>query len=189
MRMMDANQRRLKITEYLQTSDKPITGNELAQLLGVTRQVIVQDIAILRAGGLPLVSTTSGYLLIRETTKQRFIKVLNCHHKTLEQAEQELKIIVQNGGKVRDVMVEHPIYGEITGNLMLSTPEMVDDWLERAKASHSLMLSAVTNGNHMHTVESHDEETMNVIESKLRKAGLLLELPQYGSLQEERVSR
>jgi len=189
MRMMDANQRRSKITEYLQTSDKPITGSELAQLLGVTRQVIVQDIAILRAGGLPLVSTTSGYLLIRETTKQRFIKVLNCYHETLDQAEQELKIIVKNGGKVRDVMVEHPIYGEITGNLMLSTIDMVDTWLERAKSSRSLMLSAVTNGNHLHTVETPDEETMNTIESKLHKAGLLVETPQSGSFQEERVSR
>jgi len=187
--MMDANKRRLRIMEMLQTSEKPITGGDLAQALGVTRQVIVQDIAVLRAGGLPLVSTTSGYLLIRESTKQRFIRVLNCCHETLDQAEQELKIIVNNGGKVRDVMVEHPIYGEITGNLMLSTSEMVDAWLERAKASRSLMLSAVTNGVHLHTVETQDEHAMNIIEQKLREAGLLLEVSQPGLSQEERVTK
>lgn len=187
--MMDANARRSKLLEMLQTSDKALTGGDLAQTLGVTRQVIVQDIAILRAGGLPLVSTTSGYLLIRESTKQRFIKVLNCRHETLEQAEQELKIIVNNGGKVRDVMVEHPIYGEITGNLMLTSSEMVDTWLERARSSRSLMLSAVTNGIHLHTVETPNESVMNYIEQKLREAGLLHEVFQPVGSQEERVSK
>lgn len=185
--MIDANARRSRLLEMLQTSDKALTGGDLAHILGVTRQVIVQDIAILRAGGVPLVSTTSGYLLIRETSKPRFIKVLNCYHETLEHAEQELKIIVNHGGKVRDVMVEHPIYGEITGNLMLTTSEMVDTWLERAKSSKSLMLSAVTNGIHLHTVETRDENVLYNIEQKLREAGLLYEVfPPVGS-QEERA--
>lgn len=185
---MDAQGRRSKITQMLQESDKPYTGSELAQQLGVTRQIIVQDIAVLRASGLPLLSTTSGYLLIRETAKQRCIRVLNCYHTTLEEAEIELKTIVSLGGKVRDVMVEHPIYGEITGNLMLNSIDMVDTWLLRAKTSKTMMLSVVTNGYHSHTVETNDEETMNRIEKRLREVGILVEPSATGAVERSSVN-
>lgn len=170
---MDANSRRKKIMETISHADKPITGSELALLLGVTRQIVVQDIALLKAGGAPMLSTISGYIFLSSVSKNRCLKVFTCYHKTLPEAEVELKIMVQNGGMVRDVIVDHPIYGEITGNLMLGSMAAVDSWLQRVRESNSMMLTTITNGIHMHTVEATEEETLNKIEHALRDAGLL----------------
>ena len=172
---MDANSRRKKIIEVISHADKPITGSELASLLGVTRQIVVQDIALLKAGGLPLLSTVAGYIYLSNAAKNRSLKVFTCYHKTLPEAEVELKIIVQQGGMVRDVIVDHPIYGEITGSLMLGSLPAVESWLQRVRASRSMMLTTITDGIHMHTVEAPDEETLNLIEAALRRAGLLYE--------------
>lgn len=172
---MNAVERRKKITEIISTSSEPVTGNELASMLSVTRQVVVQDIALLKAGGLQVVATPSGYMMINIVIKGRHVKVFTCRHMSLEQAKAELKIIVANGGKVRDVIIEHPVYGEISGTLMLHTMEAVENLIERLKQKDSQMLSSVTDGIHMHTVEAEDERTLDVIEEKLRKAGILLQ--------------
>lgn len=171
---MDTINRRKKILEAIGMSDAPITGSELSTLLNVTRQVVVQDIALLRAGGTPIVATPSGYMMIDITMKTRPIKVFTCRHETLEEAKTELMIIVENGGKVRDVIIEHPIYGEISGTLMLSTTQAVNNLIGRLRQKDSMMLSSVTDGIHMHTVEAASEETLVSIEKKLLDAGILL---------------
>ncbi|MCE5195873.1 MAG: transcription repressor NadR [Negativicutes bacterium] len=182
---MDANNRREKILEVISRADKPITGSELALLLGVTRQIVVQDIALLKAGGQPLLSTVAGYIYLGSAAKNRCLKVFTCYHKTLPEAEVELKMIVRQGGLVRDVIVDHPIYGEITGSLMLGSLAAVESWLQRVRASRSLMLTTITDGIHMHTVEAADEETLNQIESALRNAGLLYEKAEATKQKEE----
>jgi transcriptional regulator of NAD metabolism len=171
---MDAAGRRKKIEETIGASRAPLTGAELAAMLGVTRQVVVQDVALLRAGGLPVIATPSGYMMLDKPAKSRALKVFSCRHITPDQAEEELMIVVGNGGRVRDVIIEHPIYGEITGSLMLSTPEAVKNLIGRLRSKDSQMLSSTTNGIHMHTVEAADEETLAKIEEKLRRAGILL---------------
>ena len=171
---MDANTRRSKILEAITISDTRITGNELSVMLNVTRQVIVQDIAILRAGGVPIVATPSGYMMIDPNIKTRPVKVFFCHHETVDQAEEELMLIVENGGIIRDVIIEHPVYGEITGNLMLHSPEAVKNLIERLRRKDSQMLSSTTDGRHMHTVEASSEEVLVIIENKMRKAGILV---------------
>lgn len=171
---MNASKRREKIMEFIRMSDKPITGSELSAMLNVTRQVVVQDIALLRAGGMPVIATPSGYMLFDMISGARPLKVFTCRHETLEEAEKELMIIVENGGKVRDVIIEHPIYGEISGTLMVSTPEAVKNLIDRLRRKDSMMLTSITDGVHMHTVEAASEEKLTVIEEKLQNSGILI---------------
>lgn len=171
---MDAAERRNRIQELIGASGTPLTGGELASKLGVTRQVVVQDVAILRAGGFPIIATPAGYMVIEKLANARALRVFICRHETIEEAEAELMTIVENGGRVRDIIIEHPIYGEIVGSLMLSTPRAVKELIERLKRKDSQMLSSTTDGVHMHTVEAGGEETLALIEKKLREAGLLI---------------
>lgn len=171
---MDAVNRRKRIADIISTSATPLTGNELAALLKVTRQVVVQDVALLRAGGLPVIATPSGYVMIDTIVRGRALRVFSCQHNTIEKAEEELMIMVRNGGKVRDVIIEHPIYGEISGALNLSTPAAVKNLIERLKRKDAQMLSSTTDGIHMHTVEAATEEVLIKIENELRDAGILI---------------
>ena len=171
---MDANERRNKVMEAITSAGACVTGNELAAALNVTRQVIVQDIALLRASGMNIVATPAGYMMINAAQRARPVRVFTCRHDTLEQTERELMIMVENGGKVRDVIIEHPVYGEITGMLMLSTPEGVRSLIERLERKESRPLSSTTGGVHMHTVEARTEQELNIIEDKLGAEGLLV---------------
>ncbi len=171
---MDAQTRRKRILELVGAAKAPATGSWLCEKLGVTRQVVVQDVALLRAGGVPIIATPAGYMMLDTAARGRALKVFTCRHETLEEAERELMIIVENRGRVRDVIIEHPIYGEISGSLMLSTPRSVKNLIERLRCKDSQMLSSITDGVHMHTVEADDEETLAVIEDGLRRAGILI---------------
>lgn len=171
---MNAAERRKRISEIISASSGPITGSELASMLSVTRQVVVQDVALLRAGGLRVIATPSGYILVDAAVKSKPVRVFTCRHLSLEQAETELNIIVENRGKVRDVIIEHPVYGEISGTLMIQTPEAVENLIERLKEKGSKMLSSVTDGIHMHTVEAESEKDLDIIEIKLQEADILL---------------
>jgi hypothetical protein len=171
---MDAIARRKKIAEIIGEAEAPLTGNELAGILNVTRQVVVQDIALLRAGGMPIIATPSGYVIIERIAKTRALKVFTCQHNTIKKAEEELMIIVENGGKVRDVIIEHPIYGEISGTLNLSTPAAVKNLIGRLKQKDAQMLSSTTDGIHMHTVEAEQEAILAKIEKELKAADILI---------------
>lgn len=171
---MDANARRRMILERIKKSDIPVTGGELAAALNVTRQAVVADVALLRAGGIKIVATPSGYVMADAVLKTRPVRVFTCRHLTLEQTEEELMIMVENGGRVRDVIIEHPVYGEISGSLMISTPEAVRSLVECLKRKDSLPLSSITDGIHMHTVEASSEEAIADIERGLKEAGILI---------------
>ena len=171
---MDADERRNRISRMIASSQSPVTGGELAAKTGVTRQIVVQDVAILRAGGFPIIATPSGYIMIDSPAVRMPSKVFACRHNTPEEAREELLIIVENGGTVRDVIVEHPVYGEITGTLMLRTRDAVEKLMERLARPDSQMLSSMTGGVHMHTVEAQSEKELSGIEKELRNAGLLI---------------
>ncbi|HMM06669.1 MAG TPA: transcription repressor NadR [Clostridiales bacterium] len=171
---MDASVRRKKIAELIAASPTPLTGNELAGVMKVTRQVVVQDIALLRAGGSPIIATPSGYMILEQVVKGRALKVFPCRHNSLEKAEEELMIMVENGGKVRDVIIEHPVYGEISGTLNLSTVMAVKNLIQRLRQKDAQMLSFTTDGVHLHTVEAATEEELTKIENELRSAGILI---------------
>lgn len=170
---MDTEERRKRIGRLIASSALPITGSELATRMGVTRQIVVQDVAVLRAGGAPILATPAGYIWLDKASSPRAVRVLSCKHATLEAAKEELMIIVRAGGTVRDVIVEHPIYGELTGSLMLRTPEAVETLIDRLNKPGVQMLASMTGGIHMHTIEASSEQILDEIEHALMKAGIL----------------
>lgn len=172
---MDGKERRVKLLEQITNADQPVTGAELATSLNVSRQVIVSDVALIRSTGVNIMATPSGYMLFPTEARRRPIRVFACNHGSLDKTEQELNIIVEHGGKVRDVIIEHPIYGEITGQLMVSTTQAVHNLMERLKQEGAAPLSTITNGVHLHTVEAATEDALDQIEHQLSVAGILQE--------------
>lgn len=172
---MHASERREKIIKQLQGLHTPITGAKLAHDLGVSRQIVVGDVALLRAQGCPILATPDGYLLLVEKTAAEQIKIRRfaCRH-TGEEMERELNIIIDNGGKVLDVAVDHPVYGELVARLLLSSRRDVQTFLRRVSETQATPLSVVTGGVHLHTVSAEDEVTLDIIEQRLREQGLLI---------------
>ncbi|MDK2822821.1 MAG: uncharacterized protein PWQ67_655 [Clostridia bacterium] len=168
-------ERRQAILEILEKSAKPVKGGELAETLGVSRQVIVQDIALLRAEGQSIVATPQGYFLIKNynNNEKRSLRVFACQHDN-KGIEEELKIIVANGGRVLDVMVDHPLYGELKGNLMLESIDEVEQFLKNLNKSGAEPLSVLTKGIHLHTVEASSQVILDNIQEELKKANLLV---------------
>ncbi|MDD2497404.1 MAG: transcription repressor NadR [Desulfitobacteriaceae bacterium] len=171
---MDGADRRSRILEILLDAFVPITGSELAGRFNVSRQIIVQDIALIRASGQDIVATPQGYILAQALTGGKLIKIIPCQHGWVE-LEKELNIIVDNGGKVLDVSVEHPLYGELKGMLMLASRRDVRRFVDNLQNSSAKPLSALTSGIHLHRVEAPSEEIFANIERDLALAGILLE--------------
>ena len=156
----------------MQDRDAPIQGNDLARRFRVSRQCVVQDIAILRAGGEEILATPMGYRLPRKVGGS-FRSVIACRH-TPEQTQEELEILVDHGVKILDVVVEHPIYGELRGALMIESRADLEDFIERVQAKKATLLSSLTQGVHLHTLEASREESITRAKVKLRSRGFLL---------------
>lgn len=170
---MEGKHRREKLIAVLQQADAPVSGTDLAKHLGVSRQVIVQDIALLRAVDKNILSTNKGYVLyVPEPENDRVKRSFAVSH-TKEQIQDELYTIVDYGGKVLDVVVEHDIYGQIMMDLILCNRLDVDEFIERVECSKSLPLNVLTDGDHWHTVEADSEKVLDKIEGKLREKGYL----------------
>ena len=169
---MDGEQRRKKLLELLEQSGEPLSGSALAAQLGVSRQVIVQDIALIRAGNRDILSTARGYLLYTPPSARCNRCFMVCH--TDAQIEDELTTIVELGGKVLDVFITHPIYGSITADLLLSTRQEVTDFVNKSREYHSKPLKELTDGIHYHTVEAFDENALDKIEKALAEKKYLL---------------
>ncbi len=170
---MTGEERRKKIIEILRSSDEPVSGTELAKMLNVSRQVIVQDIALLRAVNRNIFSTTKGYVLYYQEVQ----KVNRCFlvKHTDDEIEDELCTIVDNGGKVLDVIVMHDIYGEISTGLIIKNRQDVYDFVEQLKKHRTIPLKELTGGVHLHTVEADSEAILDSIERKLREKKYLVE--------------
>lgn len=164
--------RRERILAFLKGGDC-LTGAELARRLGVSRQVIVQDIAILRAAGEDIVATPQGYRLGAGTVAP-YRAVLAVRHRP-EQTQLELDTMVDCGLRVLDVVVEHPVYGELRGLLMLSSRQDVASFIERVTRSGAALLSTLTGGVHLHTVEALRPDALVRARERLRALGILLE--------------
>jgi len=169
---MSEERRRLLVEKLTQSRD-PITGSDLAEFYGVSRQVIVQDIAIIRAKGVPVLATSSGYLIQSKSTKDRLIKTFVSKHNGFERMEEELLIIIDYGGKIIDVIVEHPVYGDIVGTLLIATREDVSKFVEKVKSTDSKPLSSLTKGDHIHTIEVPSEKIFELILNELREKGFV----------------
>lgn len=172
-RVQSGEERRRGIVNVLRKAGSPVVGSDLAKRLDVSRQVIVQDIALLRARGHKILATPRGYLLLNDAPQAS--TSVACHHSTYEEMEDELSTIVGQGGTVIDVMVEHPLYGEIRGSLMLRTHDDVLNFMSRMKESGAEPLSRLTKGVHLHTLGAPDEATLQKVTEALRRRGYLLE--------------
>ena len=171
---MDGSLRREKIKERLFSHKNPISGSVLAEELGVSRQVIVQDIALLRAGGEGILSTAQGYVLMANIGQQKVSRIIACQHHNLLEMKNELHKIVDLGGTVIDVIVEHPLYGEIKANLILKNKNDVDYFVQKFSENKAEPLASLTNGIHLHTIEAENELILKQIELELDHMNVLL---------------
>ena len=163
---MKAEERRQIIAQTL-TADKAISATALAGKFSVSRQIIVGDIALLRAAGMDIVATPRGYKLVESSGLLRTVATIH----TKEQVEQELLTIVDNGCTVIDVVVEHPLYGQICGQLSLASRYDVAQYVEKARGTAPLSL--LTGGVHLHHLRCPDEAAYQRVCAALDKLGLL----------------
>lgn len=169
---MTGEERRKKILDMIRESGNPIPARALAEAFSVSRQVIVQDVALLRAAGDDIISTSRGYILQHKPSRSR--RVFKVHH-TDEQTADELNSIVDLGGTVIDVFVWHKLYGKIEGELGIDSRRAVDAFIDDLNSGRSQLLKNVTSSYHYHTVEAGDEETLDLIEQMLHQKGYLAE--------------
>lgn len=180
---MTGEERRRKIIEILKKSDGAIPGSKLADELGVSRQSIVTDIALLRARNAGLISTNSGYMLEKQDDRTKATRIFKVSH-TDEQLEDELTCITDLGGIVLDVFVQHKVYGTISAPLNISSKRDIQNFLADLKSGVSTPLKNITNNFHYHTVEAKSESVLDEIESALRAKGYLLETKESATVYE-----
>lgn len=171
---METVSRREQILHLLQSQHKPVSGTVLSRLFQVSRQVIVQDIALLRAENKNILSTNKGYVLFQPTTEDATHKLVVCVSHSTEDTEKELNCIVDNGGYVLDVSVDHDLYGQISADLIIKNRADVLEFIEHMTHSESKPLKVLTSDVHYHTIEASDEAILKRIENKLDSFGFLI---------------
>ena len=158
---MDGDKRRQQIMEILNQETSPVSGAELAKRAGVSRQVVVQDIALLRAENKEIMSTNKGYVLYKpqQGAEKARVRVFRVNHDT-EHMLDELQTIVDYGGRILDVSIEHALYGQISVDLIINNRDEP--------------LKALTGGCHYHTVAADSEKNLDMIEMELQRKGYLV---------------
>lgn len=169
---MNAAERRSAILKLLSEKDEPFSANALGESFGVSRQIIVQDIAALRASGQGVIATSKGYIL---TTKARHVRVFKCRH-SFDEVVEECMLVVDSGGRMDDVFVNHRIYGKLSARLDVSSRVQVEELYRSLVSGASKPLMSVTDGFHYHTVTAESEQALDEIEAKLRGKGFLVEV-------------
>ncbi|MDE7186056.1 MAG: transcription repressor NadR [Lachnospiraceae bacterium] len=171
---MEGECRRDRIIEELKREKVPVSGSELARRMGVSRQVIVQDIALLRASYKNILSTNRGYLLyVEPQEKKPYRRVVKVKHKK-EDIVRELDSIVDAGGRVLNVIIEHEIYGQLTGELIICSRADVRKFIRKIEEYGTRPLTDLTEGVHYHTVEADREETLDAVVKALAAEGFLV---------------
>ena len=174
MKKMLGEARRLELLTLLKQQGVPITGTDLAKHANVSRQVIVNDINLLKARNEPIVATSQGYLYIKEQKPGIHKRKIVCMH-TGEQTREELYAIVDCGVTVENVIIEHAVYGEITASLLVSNRLEVDFFLEKLEKTNAHYLSTLTDGTHLHVISAPSEELLDKAQDRLREKGILVE--------------
>ena len=169
----DPAARREAILGRLAEADGPVSGDALAERFKTSRQAIVHDVAVLRAAGAPIVATVRGYLLVPRPERTAHRAVVAVRHRPADAAD-ELLALVDLGVRVVDVVVEHPLYGELRGELHLASPADVRAWLEATAARGAHLLSELTDGIHLHTLEAPTEQALERARAVLAARGYLL---------------
>ena len=171
---MTGDERRNRILIKLQETDAPLSGSALAKAFHVSRQIIVQDIALMRAENYGILSTNKGYLLRSKKTENTQPKrVFFVRHET-EQVMDEFMTILELGGKILDVAVEHEIYGQICVDLLIETEDDAADFCNKLMNCRANPLKVLTDDCHYHTVSARSEKLLDFIEAELRRKGYLM---------------
>jgi transcriptional regulator of NAD metabolism len=165
--------RRQRVLELLREARRSITGSELSASLGVSRQAIVNDMAILRAAGEPIGGSPQGYRWRGEQMSGVFA-TLACRHDR-EGCQKELETLVAHGVAVLDVVVDHQLYGEVRADMNVWTHRDVQRYMEVLHTSPVEPLSALTGGVHAHHVRAPDDVALGSARSDLALLGFLLD--------------
>lgn len=171
---LDGNARRQAIMEYLSKKTAPVNGTELAKHFGVSRQIIVQDVALLRAEDRNILSTNKGYLLYLPQEKRTGCTAVILVKHTAEQTLDEMRSIVDYGGSMLDVFVDHDFYGQIRVDLVINDIADAEDFCAKMKKSNSKPLKVLTDNWHYHTITAPSEKALSLIKEELRGKGILL---------------
>ena len=169
---MKTEGRRAAVLKALQEAEGPIAASRLAEQFEVSRQIIVGDVALLRVSGEEIIATPRGYVLARSA--KGIQKTVACCH-TPEQMERELSLIVDNGCTVEDVVVEHPVYGQLTGRLNVSSRYDIARFMELVQSHEAKPLSELTDGIHLHTLTCPDEAHYRRALEALGREGFLVD--------------
>lgn len=172
---MTGKERRETIIQMLTQCEAPISGKTLAEALNVSRQVIVQDMALLRAQDHHITSTNMGYQLLKQDKASRVFKVTH----TDEQVEEELSLIVDYGGAVEDVFIYHKVYGKVRADLHIRCRKDIEVFLQDLASGKSGLLKNVTSNYHYHTVTAPTEKLLDLIQQQLQEKGFLAKLQDY----------
>ncbi len=171
---IDGNERRAQLISYLKKRSAPVNGTELSGLFAVSRQVIVQDIALLRVSGHSILSTNRGYMLYEEPSAScghtAVIRVRHTPRETLD----EMKAVVEYGGSLLDVFVEHDLYGQIRADLDIRNLSDAETFCDRLLSSSSLPLNTLTGEYHYHTITAPSPKVMKLILAELDQLGFLM---------------
>lgn len=166
---MKAATRRNEIAAVLLSSDAPVSGSSLSEKFGVSRQIIVQDISLLKAAGYDILATHNGYILQSSPLKERVFKLRH----TTDDTEDELTTIVNLGGTVADVFVWHKVYGKVEAKLNIFSNMHVKQFIEGVRSGQSSELMNITGGYHYHTVRAESEEILDKIQDALNAKGYI----------------
>ncbi|WP_349687621.1 transcription repressor NadR [Acidaminococcus sp. DS4831] len=168
---MNNQMRREKLYKILEDANRPVTGIELSKDLGVTRQIIVGDVAILRSSGKPIISTARGYLLQGPLEKQLF----HCCSKTMDEAElvDELNAVVDNGGIIQGITLSHEVYGTIHIEMNLRSRRDIQQYVDKLRSNGAPLIITLTNGVHILKVATQSDEEMDGIKETLQNLGIL----------------
>lgn len=170
---LDGNARRTAILVFLERQTGPVSGSELSRQFGVSRQVIVQDIALLRAENRNILSTNKGYVLFHPQEKHTgYTTVISVKH-TAEQVLDEMLSIVEYGGSMLDVFIDHDLYGQIRANLVINDVDDAAEFCHKLSRNGSPTLKELTEGCHYHTISAPSEKVLNLIRRELQEKGIL----------------
>ena len=167
---MQTSERRAAILKTIKETNNPISASALAKKYGVSRQIIVGDVALLRASQHQIIATPRGYV-IENNSKDNLYTIASIHNS--EETKHELEIIIDCGGKIRDVIISHPIYGQISGRLDIESRLDIENFMKKVASTHAKNLSEISGGVHFHTIECKNENALEIIKQKLSEAGYL----------------
>lgn len=171
---MEPGTRRNEIILILKKQDEPLPAKKIAKFFDVSRQVIVGDIALLRAEGQDIISTPRGYIYEQKknSRSEKYTGKIVCLH-SVEETKKELQIIVDNGGETKNVEVDHPLYGSISSSLRIRSRHDINEFMKKLKDQQTTLLASLTDGIHLHTIQCEDEQSFIRIKEKLEEAGIL----------------